>query len=94
MLNVKVIDFISKLTKNRREQKYLKKIIHKIKDDNERKMIEKFLYLNTFNDIKDFLSQQNLIDYTITPEDFEKDLNFLKEKIAYELNEAILKKYS
>jgi hypothetical protein len=94
MFNVKITDFISKLTKNRQEQKYLKKILYKVTDEKEKKLIEQFLYSNTFADIKDFLSKQKLIHYIISQEDFERDLNFLKEKIAYELNEAILKKYS
>ena len=94
MFNVKITGFLSKLAKKRQEQKYLKKLLYKITDEKEKNLIEQFLYANTFSDIKDFLSEQKLINYTLSPDDFEEDINYLKEKIAYELNEAILKKYS
>ncbi|WP_457560333.1 hypothetical protein [Caminibacter sp.] len=94
MFNVKLTDFLTKLTKNRKEQKYLKKLLYKISNDKDRQLIHYFLDCSSFEDIKKFLLKQNLIEYTITPEDFEKDFNSLKEKIAFELNEALLKKYS
>ncbi|WP_457561239.1 hypothetical protein [Caminibacter sp.] len=94
MFNVKITSFLSKITQNKKEQKYLKKILYKVTDEKEKKLLEYFLYSNTFSEIKDFLSKQKLINYIISPEDFEKNINYLKEKIAYELNEAILKKYS
>jgi hypothetical protein len=92
MFNVKISDFLSKLTNNKKkEQKYLKKLLNRIEDNYDKETLEFFLNATTFEDIKDFLEMQRFIQYEITPEDFEGTFNDLKEKIAYELNEAILK---
>ena len=92
MFNVKITDFLSRLTHtNRQEQKYLKKLLDRVDDNYDRETIEFFLNATTFGDIQEFLEMQRLINYQISPEDFEGTINDLKEKIAYELNEAILK---
>ncbi len=90
MFNIKINSFFSKLSK--KEQKYLKKLLNKIENKKEKELLEFFLNASSFEEIKEFLNKQSLINYNITPEDFENSLNSLKEKIAYELNEALLKK--
>ncbi len=94
MFNVKISSFFSKLTNEKKEQKYLKKLIERLDDSNTKSLLKKFLYASSFNEIDNFLNSQNLIDYQLSPKDFEGNLNDLKEKIAFELNEAILKKYN
>ncbi|EDM23487.1 hypothetical protein FE773_02350 [Caminibacter mediatlanticus TB-2] len=94
MFNVKITSFFSKIANNRKEQKYLKRLIENIENEELKLLIKKFLYASSFMEIEKFLKSQNIIDYQITPEDFQGTLNDLKEKIAFELNEALLKKYN
>jgi hypothetical protein len=91
MFNVKISGFLSKLTNNKKEQKYLKNLLDRIEDNYDKETLEFFLNATTFEDLKEFLKMQRFIKYEITAEDFEGTFNDLKEKIAYELNEAILK---
>ncbi len=77
---------------NKKEQKYLKQKINTIQDNHYiSKIINNFFAANTKEELKDFLDSQVLINFEITPEMENLSLNELKEKIAYELNEAILK---
>ena len=90
MFNVKVSSFFSKLSK--KEQKYLKKLINRLNNKEEQELLKSFLNTNSFEEVKEFLQKQPFINYEINAEDFEDSLNSLKEKIAYELNETLLKK--
>jgi F0F1-type ATP synthase delta subunit len=85
-------NFLNKLTnKNKKEQKYLAKLLKRETLDNEeKKEILFFLNSKTYEELQNFLKNQSFIDYDLTPEDFELSFNELKEKIAYEIIESIL----
>jgi len=91
MFSIKTISFLDKLKKNKQEQKYLKKLLAtRIDNIKEKDLIKSFLNASSFEEIKQFLKEQTFIKYDINIEEFDGSLNSLKEKIAYELNEAIL----
>jgi len=75
----------------KREQKYLKNKRHQIDDSSYfAKVIDRFFETKTKEEIRDFLKSQILIE--IDPATVEElPINRLKEKIAYELNEIILR---
>jgi len=91
---MKISTFFSKVTNEKKELKYLKRLVEIVDDPYTKSLLKKFLYASSFNEIENFLNSQNLIDYQLSPKDSEGNLNDLKEKIAFELNEAILKKYN
>ena len=82
---------------NKKEQDYLKSLIDKV--NNEQIMPLSGLYLNelykNFENISSIEEAENFLKkYTFIKVDLDSlDLNDLKEKIAYEINEMILTKY-
>jgi len=81
---------------NKKEQDYLKSLIDKV--NNEQIMPLSGLYLNelykNFENISSIEEAENFLKkYTFIKVDYSLDLNDLKEKIAYEINEMILTKY-
>ncbi|QCI27636.1 hypothetical protein [Caminibacter pacificus] len=77
---------------NKKEQKYLKQKRNTLRNDSYlARIVDRFFAANTKEELKDFLDSQVLINFEITSEMENLSLNELKEKIAYELNEAILK---
>ncbi|WP_457562282.1 hypothetical protein [Caminibacter pacificus] len=77
---------------NKKEQKYLRQKRNTLQNDSYlARVIDRFFAANTKEELKDFLDSQMVINFEITPEMENLSLNELKEKIAYELIEAILK---
>jgi len=75
----------------KREQKYLKNKRTQLDNDSYfAKVVDRFFETKTKEDIRNFLESQILIE--IDPALVEElPINRLKEKIAYELNEIILR---
>ncbi|GAB6045480.1 hypothetical protein JCM11957_10780 [Caminibacter profundus] len=85
MFNIKTMWFL-----DNKEQKYLKKLLTRINNPHDKELLKSFLNASSFKEIKQFLKKQTFIQCKINIEEFDGSLNSLKEKIAYELNEAIL----
>ena len=69
-----------------KEQKYLKNLMKKTKNNKFKEIYNEFLALKTKEDCINFSKKYNLKDISNL-----EDLNEIREMIAYDLNEIILK---
>jgi len=69
-----------------KEQKYLKKLIEKTTNNKFKNIYDEFIKLTSKEDCKNFSKKYNLSDISNLD-----DLNKIKEILAYDLNEIILK---
>jgi len=83
--------FIFHLLTDKKEQKYLKQKRKYINDNTPlAHFIDEFFSIKTKQALIEFLKNQKYIDLCLEDVD-EEPINNLKEKVAYEINEYLLK---
>jgi len=89
VFNIKKISFINKFTT--KEINYTIKLIDRYDYSYEIKnIVFNFLNTSSHSELKNFINSQNIFTFS-TPIDIIENFNSLKEKLAYELNEQLLK---
>ena len=89
MFNIKKIPFINKFTT--KKLNYTFKLLDSYDYSSKiRKTVFNFLNTSSHSELKNFIDSQNIFTFS-TPIDITEDFNSLKEKLAYELNEQLLK---
>jgi len=84
--------FLFNFLTDRKEQKYLKQKRKELANSSKlAEIIDNFFATKTKDELLDWLVSQDVIKFKLTPELNSISVNNLKEKIAYELNEAVLK---
>jgi hypothetical protein len=89
MFNLKKTLFIKNLKSP--EIKYMLKLLQRYNYPKEiKKLIYKFLQINSHEELINFINSQNIFSFS-TQIDETTNINVLKEKLAYEINEQLLK---